>query len=58
MEHVGVPIDMEIQPQLADKHAWRYVRDAMVPEIDAHYGVYVRGATANGISTSSCSRPT
>lgn len=43
MEHVGVPVDMEIQPQLADKHAWRYVRDAMVPEIDAHYGVYVLG---------------
>ena len=43
MEHVGVPIDMEIFPQLADKQAWRFVRDAMVPEIDAQYGVYVRG---------------
>ena len=43
MEHVGVPIDMEIFPLLADKQAWRFVRDAMVPEIDAQYGVYVRG---------------
>jgi DNA polymerase-1 len=43
MEHRGVPIDMEIFPQLADPHAWRYVRDAMVPVIDAHYGVYVKG---------------
>ncbi len=43
MEHAGVPIDMEIFPQLADKQAWRFVRDAMVPEIDAQYGVYVRG---------------
>ncbi len=42
MEHAGVPIDMEIFDQLADKHAWRAVRDAMVPEIDAQYGVYVR----------------
>ena len=39
----GVPIDMEIFPQLADPHAWRYVRDAMVPMIDADYGVYVKG---------------
>ena len=43
MEHAGVPIDMEIFPQLADKNVWRSVRDAMVPEIDAQYGVYVRG---------------
>ena len=43
MEHVGVPVDMEILPQLADKQAWRYVRNAMVPEIDAQYGVYVLG---------------
>ena len=34
---------MEIFPQLADPHAWRYVRDAMVPIIDAEYGVYVKG---------------
>jgi DNA polymerase-1 len=43
MEHRGVPIDMEIFPPLTDKHAWRYVRDAMVPVIDAQYGVYVKG---------------
>jgi DNA polymerase I len=43
MEHHGVPIDMEIFPQLADPHTWRYVRDAMVSIIDADYGVYVKG---------------
>jgi DNA polymerase I len=35
MEHRGVPIDMEIFSHLADKQAWRHVRDAMVPAIDA-----------------------
>ena len=43
MEHRGVPIDMEIFRQLQDKATWAFVRDAMVPEIDAQYGVYVRG---------------
>jgi len=42
MEHYGVPIDREVFPQLADKDSWRAVRDAMVPAIDAQYGVYVR----------------
>lgn len=42
MEHRGVPLDMEIYPQLADGAVWAYVRDAMVPAIDAEYGVYVR----------------
>jgi hypothetical protein len=42
MEHGGVPIDMEIYSQLADKDIWAYVRDAMVPELDREYGVYVR----------------
>ena len=42
MEHRGVPIDREIFPQLTDKRAWRYVRDAMVSVIDAAYGVYVK----------------
>ena len=42
MEHRGVPIDMEIFPQLADKETWSGVRDDMVPDIDAKYGVYVR----------------
>jgi DNA polymerase I len=47
MEHNGVPIDREIFPQLADKDTWRAVRDAMVPEIDAQYGVYVRDRSGN-----------
>jgi hypothetical protein len=42
MEHYGVPIDRKVFPQLADKDSWRAVRDAMVPAIDAQYGVYVR----------------
>jgi DNA polymerase I len=42
MEHHGVPIDMEIFQQLADKDVWRAVRDDMVPVVDAQYGVYVR----------------
>jgi hypothetical protein len=42
MEHHGVPIDMEIFQQLADKDVWRAVRDEMVPVVDAQYGVYVR----------------
>jgi hypothetical protein len=44
MQHRGVPIDPEIFPRLADKDTWREVRDAMVPAIDAKYGVYVRTA--------------
>jgi DNA polymerase-1 len=47
MEHDGVPIDMEIYPILTDKKVWRFVRDAMVPEIDAKYGVYVRNAAGD-----------
>ena len=43
MEHRGVPIDMKIFQQLRDKQAWNFVRDALVPEIDAQYGVYVKG---------------
>jgi DNA polymerase-1 len=43
MEHAGVPIDMEIFSQLADRRAWQHVRDAMVPKIDAAYGVYELG---------------
>jgi hypothetical protein len=43
MEHAGVPIDMKIFSQLTDPQAWRYVRDVMVPTIDAAYGVYVKG---------------
>jgi DNA polymerase-1 len=47
MEHYGVPIDMEIFSLLADKKIWREVRDAMVPVIDARYGVYVRNAAGD-----------
>ncbi len=47
MEHHGVPIDMEVYSQLADKETWRAVRDAMVPAIDARYGVYVRNAAGD-----------
>jgi DNA polymerase-1 len=42
MEHRGVPIDMEIFPQLRDEQAWAFVRDALVPQVDAQYGVYVK----------------
>ena len=47
MEHRGVPIDMEVFAKLADKDVWRGVRDAMVPAIDAKYGVYVRNTTGD-----------
>ena len=47
MEHRGVPVDMEVFPQLADSETWRAVRDAMVPAIDAQYGVYVRNAAGD-----------
>jgi DNA polymerase-1 len=45
MEHRGIPLDMEIIPQLLDKRAWAFVRDAVVPKIDAQYGVYVKDKT-------------
>jgi DNA polymerase-1 len=47
MEHRGVPIDMEVFSQLADNDTWRAVRDAMVPTIDAQYGVYTRNVTGD-----------
>jgi hypothetical protein len=47
MQHHGVPIDMEIYPKFADTKIWREIRDAMVPEIDAAYGVYVRSAAGD-----------
>jgi hypothetical protein len=47
MEHRGVPIDMEVFSQLANEQIWREVRDAMVPAIDAQYGVYVRNAAGD-----------
>ena len=39
-EHVGVPLDMEIFSQLADKKTWQDIRDSMVPRVDVH-GIYV-----------------
>jgi DNA polymerase-1 len=47
MEHRGVPIDMEVFSRLVDKETWREVRDAMVPTIDAQYGIYVRNAAGD-----------
>jgi hypothetical protein len=47
MRHRGVPIDMPIFLQLADEKVWRAIRDAMVPTIDAKYGVYVRQASGD-----------
>ena len=47
MQHRGVPIDMEIFLQLADKETWRYIRDDMVPMIDAQYDVYVRNTAGD-----------
>lgn len=47
MEHIGVPIDTDIYRQLADPSAWRFIRDRMVPQIDANYGVYVRGTNGD-----------
>ncbi len=47
MQHHGVPINTEIHTKLADKKIWRWVRDDMVPTIDAQYGVYVRNAAGD-----------
>jgi DNA polymerase I len=47
MEHRGVPMDMVVFSRLADSATWRAVRDAMVPTIDAQYGVYVRNAAGD-----------
>jgi DNA polymerase I len=44
MEHCGVPIDMSIFPSLADERIWSAMRDAMVPVVDAQYGVFVRNS--------------
>jgi hypothetical protein len=47
MEHRGVPVDMAVYRQLADENTWRKVRDALVPKVDAKYGVYVRNAAGD-----------
>jgi DNA polymerase family A len=49
MEHHGVPIDMEAFPQIADKNAWRAVRDNLVPKLNASYQVYVRNAVGDWV---------
>jgi DNA polymerase-1 len=54
MEHRGVPIDMAVFSQLTDPATWRAVRDAMVPTIDAQYGVYVRNAAADWAFNMEC----
>jgi hypothetical protein len=41
MEHNGIPLNMEIVPDLLGKKAWAFIRDAMVPKINEQYGVYV-----------------
>jgi hypothetical protein len=41
MEHNGVPLNMDIIPDLQDEHVWAFIRDAMVPKINEQYGVYV-----------------
>jgi DNA polymerase I len=46
MEHRGVPLN-RLFAKLTDPVVWRRVRDAMVPEIDAQYGVYVRDRAGN-----------
>jgi DNA polymerase I len=49
MQHHGVPINTEIHAKLADKKVWREIRDAMVPTVDAQYGVYVRNAAGDWV---------
>ena len=47
MEHNGIPVDKDVTPQLLAGDTWRAIRDAMVPIIDAKYGVYVHGAAGD-----------
>ena len=47
MEHNGVPLNMEIIRDLQDKHAWAYIRDALVPKINEQYAVYVLDKDGN-----------
>ena len=54
MEHNGVPIDMEIANQLLDPNAWTFVRDAIVPSINAQYGVYVQDAAGQWSFNNEC----
>ena len=45
MEHRGIPLNMDIVPDLLDKRAWAYVRDAVVPKINEQYDVNVQDKT-------------
>jgi DNA polymerase family A len=45
MEHRGIPLDMEVVSDLLDKKAWAFVRDAVVPKINAQYDVYIQDKT-------------
>jgi DNA polymerase-1 len=47
MQHRGVPLDPDYYPLLATKRVWNLVRDEMVEQIDANYGVYVRNAVGD-----------
>ena len=49
MQHNGVPINMEIYPQLMGKKTWRKIRDEMVPIVDAQYNVFVRNAAGDWV---------
>jgi DNA polymerase I len=40
MEYRGVPIDMEIFSQLRDQAVWDYIREKLIPAVDAPFGVY------------------
>jgi hypothetical protein len=42
MEHRGIPLDADVVSDLLDRKAWTYVRDAVVPKINAQYDVYVQ----------------
>ena len=38
MEHNGVPLNLDVIRDLQDKHAWAFIRDALVPKINEQYG--------------------
>ena len=54
MGHRGVPINMEIANLLLSKEAWAYVRDAIVPRINAQYGVYAQDSAGEWHFEVSC----
>jgi DNA polymerase I len=40
MEYRGAPIDMEIFSQLRDQAVWDYIREKLIPAVDAPFSVY------------------